>query len=93
MRISLEISFSFKSDMDGGSVVVELAEGADVISALRALARLYPMVASRIFTPEGGVRAYINVLKNGGNVRFQRGFDTLLQDGDHLAILPPVGGG
>ncbi len=32
-------------------------------------------------------------LKNGGNVRFQRGFATLLQDGDHLAILPPVGGG
>ncbi len=63
MRVSLEVSFSFKSDIDGGSVLVELAEGADVMTALRALARLYPPVASRIFAPEGGVRPYINVLK------------------------------
>ena len=93
MNITLEISFAFKRELDEHPVRLVLTRGADVNAALRALARLYPPVASRIFTPEGGVRPYINVLKNGGNVRFQRGFATLLQDGDHLAILPPVGGG
>ena len=93
MKISLEVSFSFKSDLGEDPVIVELDDGSSVLSALRALVRLHPLVSSRIFGQSGEVKAYINVLKNGGNVRFQRGFYTILRDGDHLTIIPPVGGG
>ena len=74
-------------------MTLALAKGVDVRTALRALVAKYPQVSSRIFTDRGDVHSYINVLKNGGNVRFQRGFETALKDGDHLTIVPPVGGG
>ena len=93
MNVTVEVSFSFKRDLGEDRVTVDLDNGSSVLSALRALVKLHPKVSSRIFGQNGEVRPYINVLKNGGNVRFQRGFDTMLQEGDHLTILPPVGGG
>lgn len=93
MNVTVEVSFSFKSDLGEDRVTLKLDDGSSVLSALRALVSLHPQVSSRIFERTGEVRPYINVLKNGGNVRFQRGFDTILQHGDHLTIIPPVGGG
>lgn len=93
MNITLEVSFAFKSDLDEHPVCLELPRNADVNAALHALAAKYPQVAGRLFSPQGEVRPYINVLKNGGNVRFQRGFATPLKEGDHLTVIPPVGGG
>lgn len=93
MKVTFEVSFSFKSEIGAGRVAIDLEDGADVMAALRAIASMFPGVSSRIFDCTGKVRPYINVLKNGGNVRFQRGFYTPLKDGDSLSILPPVGGG
>jgi len=93
MNVTVEVSFSFKSDLVDHPVILELTEGADVMAVLRALVARHPQVSSRIFTDKGDVHPHINVLKNGENVRFQRGFETALQDGDHLIIVPPVGGG
>jgi MoaD family protein len=93
MNVTVEVSFSFKADLVDHPVTLALAEEEDVNTALRALVAKYPQVSLRIFTDGGDVHPYINVLKNGGNVRFQRGFKTALHDRDHLTIVPPVGGG
>jgi len=93
MKVTLEVSFSFKREIGAGRVTIDLEDGADVMAALHTLASLFPSVSSRIFARSGEVRPYINVLRNGGNVRFQRGFHTPLKDSDSLSILPPVGGG
>ena len=93
MRISVEISFSFKHDLDRSELTLDLSEGADVADALRVLVGRYPQVRTRLFTPDGEVQRHINALVNGENVRFKQNFDTLLHDGDRLTLLPPVGGG
>jgi len=41
----------------------------------------------------GALNQHINALVNGGNVVHRSGFRTVLNDGDRLTILPPVGGG
>lgn len=92
MRIQVEISFSFKRDVDP-EIVLDLPDGADVLSALHALVRRFPRIKERIFSRNGEVHRHISALVNGGNVSFKQGFATVLHDGDHLTILPPVGGG
>ena len=42
---------------------------------------------------EGDVREYLQLLVNGKSVSFMDQLNTLLKQGDQLAIVPPVGGG
>ena len=93
MKINLEISFSFKHELDDPQLTLTLPEEADILAALHSLVKCYPQITPRLFTANGDVHRHINVLINGGNASFKQGFHTVLHDGDHLTILPPVGGG
>ena len=47
-----------------------------------------------VFEKESGrVRSFLQFLVNGRNVSTLKGLKTALNDGDVLAIIPPVGGG
>ena len=93
MKISVEIAFSFKRELDEDYRTLEIRGGATVRDAMAELGRRYRAVEGRLFDDDGGIRRNINALINGGNVQFRQRFDTVLQDGDRLTILPPVGGG
>jgi adenylyltransferase/sulfurtransferase len=93
MNITLEISFSFKHELDTPQLTLALPEGTDILAALHSLIECYPQIRSRLFAANGDVHRHINALINGGNASFKQGFHTILRDGDHLTILPPVGGG
>ena len=93
MKISVEIGFSFKRELDEGYRTLELPDAVTVRDAMVELGRRYPAVEGRVFDGDGEIRRNINALINGGNVQFRQRFKTVLQDGDRLTILPPVGGG
>jgi sulfur-carrier protein len=93
MRISVEIAFSFKHDLGEAYRELELPAGATVIDAIHVLADRYEVFRSRVLDDAGAVRRHISALVNGRNVQSQAGFDTPLDDGDRLSILPPAGGG
>jgi len=93
VRISVELDFSFKRALGEGYRTLEPADGATVREGIRALTRRYPEVAARLLDEAGKIRRNIHALVNGGNVQFRERFDTLLEDGDRLSILAPVGGG
>ena len=46
-----------------------------------------------MFDELGDVRGHLQILINGQSITTMRGLKTQLKDGDHVAILPPVGGG
>ncbi len=93
MRITVEIGFSFKRELSDDYRSLDLAEGADVAAALRALADRHPALRGRIYSPAGDVRRDVSVLVNGANAARRSGLQTALRDGDRLTLLPPVGGG
>jgi molybdopterin synthase sulfur carrier subunit len=93
IRVVLEVAFSFKRELDTNWRDLELPDGADVDAAIRALAARYPVIRARLLDAEGRPQSHIDALINGRNVRSLRGLQTRLEEGDRLALLPPVGGG
>jgi MoaD family protein len=94
MRIRVEIAFSFKHQLgDEDYRALDVPIESTVLDVLRSLGDRYAVFKARVFDDAGKVRPNINVLINGGNVRFREGFATVLVPGDRLSVLPPVGGG
>ena len=46
-----------------------------------------------VYTKHGRVQPFLSFLINGKNINNMQGLDTKLQDGDIIALIPPVGGG
>ncbi len=93
MNITVEIGFSFKRELEDAYRSLDLSGGASVLDSFHALADRYPVFRERVFDEAGEIRRNINALINGSNVQFREGFNTELQEGDRLSVLPPVGGG
>jgi molybdopterin synthase sulfur carrier subunit len=67
-------------------------EGSSVGEALEALYERYDGLRERI-TEDGELRRFVNVYVGGEDIRFGRGLDTPVGDGDEVTILPAVAGG
>ena len=46
-----------------------------------------------LFTEDSMLQSHVAVILNGRGVGVLDGLDTALSDGDHVAILPSIGGG
>jgi molybdopterin synthase sulfur carrier subunit len=69
-----------------------LSGGADLRSLLAQLCDSRER-RERIFDSGGGLRSDVTAFLNGRNVLFLQGLDTVLKNGDKLALFPPVFGG
>ncbi|MDR5674734.1 Molybdopterin converting factor, small subunit [Halalkaliarchaeum sp. AArc-CO] len=77
-----------------GEDTVEIDAAIDTVDdALAALLERHPGLEERILDEDGELLDHINVLCNGESVRNGDGMDTQLEDGDELALFPPVSGG
>ena len=46
-----------------------------------------------IYNKKGEVQEFLSFLVNGKNINIMQGLDTKLEEGNVIAILPPIGGG
>ena len=75
-------------------VTVDLAvEEPTVADALAELIEATPALEPRIYTDDGELESHLNLLRNGANVRDSDGLSTPVDEGDELALFPPVSGG
>ncbi len=71
--------------------IVALGEGARVKDLLERLVEEKPELRREMYTDRGELA--VAVLVNGRNTVFLDGEETVLRDGDTVAIIPPAGGG
>jgi molybdopterin synthase sulfur carrier subunit len=79
-------------DYCGGASELSIA-ARTVRAALDALERDQPALYRNICDETGAVRRHLNVFVNDDNVRFLKGIDTPLAQGDVVTVLPAVSGG
>lgn len=75
----------------GGAASVDV-EAATVKNALTALGDKYPTLVERMFEGDR-LKRFLNLYLNDEDVRFLNELDTVVKDGDELAIIPAVAGG
>jgi molybdopterin synthase sulfur carrier subunit len=53
----------------------------------------YPGIKSRLCDESGNVRRFINLYVNNEDIRFLKGKETALNEGDIVSIIPAIAGG
>jgi adenylyltransferase/sulfurtransferase len=77
----------------GGKDTVE-APGATVSEALDSLTASNPDLRKHLFTPEGKIRAFVNLYLNDEDVRYlPEKESTAIKPADTLSIIPSIAGG
>lgn len=78
-----------------GRFEVSLAASSTVGNFLEELTNAWgDELATRLFVPDRSkLLPHIGVMVNGRSISLLENMETVLQDGDEVLILPPVGGG
>ena len=77
----------------GGQGAVEI-HAATVAEALEGLTQAHPDLRKHLFTPEGKVRAFVNLYLNDEDVRYIPGGEAAaVTAADTLSIIPSIAGG
>ena len=61
--------------------------------ALAALNDRFPGIRERLMNDNGELHRFVNIYVNGEDVRFLKGLQTALKEGDEVSIVPAVAGG
>jgi molybdopterin converting factor small subunit len=71
---------------------VEL-QAATVGEALASLTTLFGDLKKHLYSDDGRLRSFVNVYVNDEDIRYLRGDQTPLREGDILSIVPSIAGG
>jgi molybdopterin synthase sulfur carrier subunit len=76
-----------------GGVSELTVEGSTVKDALDALERDHPGFHERLYDEGGELRRFVNIYVAGEDIRFLKGVETPLKEGEEVSIVPAVAGG
>jgi molybdopterin synthase sulfur carrier subunit len=78
--------------LTGGSGEVS-ASGATVAALVDDLEANHPGLKERLCDEKGAIRPFVNIYVNDEDIRFLKGPDTALNEGDAVSIVPAIAGG
>ena len=76
----------------GGKGELEV-EAKTIREVIVKLGQINPEIKARILDENGEVRRFINIYLNNEDIRFLKGLDTDLKNGDEISIIPAIAGG
>ena len=71
---------------------VEVENVGTVRELLNKLFEKYPQLKERLIK-DGEITPFINIFVNGEDIRYLKGLDTELKDGDEVTFIPAISGG
>lgn len=91
MAITVQIPPPLR-EQAGGKLDVPVA-GGTVKACLADLVAQCPGLQAKLFDAAGGLRPHINILVNDEDIRYLDDLDTVIRDGEIVALIPAVAGG
>ncbi|WP_017585666.1 ubiquitin-like small modifier protein 1 [Nocardiopsis ganjiahuensis] len=91
MSASVRVPTILRTYTDDASTVT--AEGTTLAEILDDLEANHPGIRARILDDSGKVRRFVNVYVGDEDVRFEKGLQTEVKDGQQVSIIPAVAGG
>jgi len=88
-KIKVRLFANFREFTKTGELEIE---GNTVRNILEVICSKYPGI-EYILLKDGNLVPYVNIFLNGENVLDSGGLDNTLEQGDEIAIFPPVSGG
>ncbi|MDI6877607.1 MAG: MoaD family protein [Methanomicrobiales archaeon] len=86
-------AFARFQDLFGQQSIIELPEGATLRDLLNVLGSRSPEAREALFEENQSLRDYVILMRNRRRVDHAEAAETLLHDGDEIAVFPPVAGG
>ena len=68
-------------------------KGSTVAEVIASLNTQFPSLKERLCDDTGKLRRFVNVFVNDEDIRFLKGDQTPIKDGDELSIIPAIAGG
>jgi MoaD family protein len=94
MRVTVKFFTALREIAGKKEEEFEFSRGTTVKEALKHLSENYGQTFKEyIYNERGRVKGHLEFLINGKSITTLKGFETKLNDGDKIAIIPPVGGG
>jgi molybdopterin synthase sulfur carrier subunit len=54
---------------------------------------MHPGLKQRLYDEQGELRRFVNIYVNEEDIRFLKGKETALKEGDEVSIVPAIAGG
>ncbi len=71
----------------------QLEEGTNIAQLMDMLFKSFSELKKEIYDDKNKIKDYIQILKNGRNIKYLNALNTKLEDKDTISIFPPVAGG
>ena len=91
MAVSVKIPTPLRRATGGASQV--FVEASTLMDCVHGLDQEFPGIGARLVNDEGELRRTVNFYVNGEDVRFLKGAETQLKQGDEVSIVPAIAGG
>jgi molybdopterin synthase sulfur carrier subunit len=68
-------------------------EAKNLKGVIDKLGEINPEIKARLIDENGEIRRFINIYVNNEDIRFLKGIETELKEGDEISIIPAIAGG
>jgi molybdopterin synthase sulfur carrier subunit len=69
------------------------AKAGSITQMIETLNDAHPGIKDRLCDESGELRRFVNIYVNEEDIRFLKGKETSLKDGDEVSIVPAIAGG
>jgi sulfur-carrier protein len=69
------------------------AQASTIANMIETLNEAHPGLKDRLCDETGELRRFVNIYVNEEDIRFLKGKETSLNDGDEVSIVPAIAGG